>query len=263
MTLPLQQDLHQAQHHHAQQHHAHHHGTTLWQRWLQAGIVAGLAVYFSLDLLLGGGFQKYINTELEWLIVLAAVLLILLAIAAVWEGFRLLRGEESGHSHGSLVSLVILALPLLLAALSPEVPLGADAARGRLSTSVQPGGFATLQRDPLDYHILDWLRAFAREADLERFAGQEANLLGFVYRELDYPDDLFLLARITLSCCVADASAVGLPVRYPQAAELPTDQWLQLRGRFQMGIFANERMPILQVEEITWVEPPEQPYLYP
>ncbi|MCY3836714.1 MAG: TIGR03943 family protein [Anaerolineaceae bacterium] len=259
MTLPLQ---------HTPPHHAHHpdaqlDGTALWRRWLQAGITAGLAAYFSLDLLLGGGFRKYINIELEWLIVLAAGSLILLAIAAVGEGSRLLRGEESGHSHGSLVSLVILALPLLLAALSPEVPLGADAARGRLSTSVQPGSFSTLQRDPRDYHILDWLRAFAREADLERFEGQEANLLGFVYREVDYPDDLFLLARITLSCCVADASAVGLPIHHPQAAELPADQWLQLRGRFQLGAFGDERMPILQVEEMTWVEPPEQPYLYP
>ena len=175
----------------------------------------------------------------------------------------MLRGEDGGHSHGRLFTLGILALPLLLAALSPNVPLGADAARGRLSTSVQPGGFQTLQRDPLSYNVLDWLRAFSREADLGNFDGQEANLLGFVYRELDYPEDIFLLARITLSCCVADASAIGLPIRYEGAVTLAADQWVQVRGRFQLGEFGAELLPILTVEELLLTEPPDQPYLYP
>lgn len=247
--------------------HSHHHdepdATMLWRRLLQAGITAGLAAYFVVDLLWGGGLRSYINIELEWLIVLAAMLFVLLAAAALWECIRLLRGKEGGHSHGRLFTLGILAIPLLLAALSPNVPLGADAARGRLSTSVQPSGFQMLQRDPLSYNILDWLRTFSREADLSNFDGQEASLLGFVYRELDYPEDIFLLARITLSCCVADASAIGLPIRYEGAAALSPDQWVQVRGRFQLSEFGAELLPILAVEELILTDPPEQPYLYP
>lgn len=235
----------------------------LWRRLIQAGITLGLAVYFALDLLLGGGLRNYINIELEWLIVLAAVLFVFLAAASFWECLRLVRGGESGHAHGRLVSLGVLGIPLVLAAIHPDVPLGADAARGRLSTSVQPASFQTLQRDPLSYNVLDWLRAFSREADLASFDGQEARLLGFVYRDLAYPEDMFLLARITLSCCVADASAIGLPIRHEGAAEYQADQWVQVRGRFQLGYFGEELLPILEAEEIVIVEPPEQPYLYP
>ena len=69
--------------------HSHHHdepdATMLWRRLLQAGITAGLAAYFAVDLLWGGGLRNYINIELEWLIVLAAMLFVLLASAAVWE----------------------------------------------------------------------------------------------------------------------------------------------------------------------------------
>ena len=248
-------------------HHDHHQdepaAKLIWRRLLQAGITAGLAAYFAVDLLWGDGLRNYINIELEWLIVLAAMLFVMLAAAALWECSRLLLGKGGGHAHGRLSTLGLLAIPLLLAALSPNVPLGADAARGRLSTSVQPGGFQSLQRDPLSYNILEWLRAFSREADLANFDGQEANLLGFVYRELDDPEDIFLLARITLSCCVADASAIGLPVRYEGAATLAADQWVQVRGHFLLGEFGAEMLPILEVEELTLTEPPDQPYLYP
>ena len=193
-----------------------------------------------------------------------AALFALLAAAALVECARLLRGGAGGHAHGRLVSLGVLGIPLVLAAIIPDVPLGgADAARGRLSTSVQPTSFQTLQRDPLSYNVLDWLRAFSREADLANFDGQEASLLGFVYRELAYPEDTFLLARITLSCCVADASAIGLPVRYEGAAALAADQWVQVRGRFRLSNFGDERLPVLEAEEILSVELPEQPYIYP
>ncbi len=237
--------------------------TMLGRRLVQASITLGLAAYFALDLLFGGGLSNYINVELEWLIVLAAALFALLAAASLVECARLLRGGAGGHAHGRLVSLTVLGIPLVLAVIIPDVPLGADAARGRLSTSVQPASFQTLQRDPLSYNVLDWLRAFSRAADLANFDGQEANLLGFVYRELAYPEDTFLLARITLSCCVADASAIGLPVRYEGAAALAADQWVQVRGRFRLGNFGDERLPVLEAEEISSVEPPAQPYIYP
>ena len=237
----------------------------LWRRLVQAAITLALAAYFALDLLIGGSLRNYINLELEWLIVLAAALFVLMAAAAVAECALILgrRGDGAGHFHSRLATLWLLAMPLALAALHPAAPLGADAARGRLSTSVEPARFHSLERDPLTYNVLDWLRAFSRAADLAEFDGREAQLLGFVYQESDYPADVFLLARITLSCCVADASAIGLPVRWDGADSLAADTWLRVNGRFQLGFFGEEQLPILLAEAIEEVEPPAQPYLYP
>ena len=237
----------------------------LSRRVMQTVVTAGLALYFTLDLLLGGGLRNYINVELQWLLILAAALFALLALAALWDCGRIRRGQ-AGHIHGGGkgVSLALLTLPLILALANPATPLGADAARGNLNTSLQASAnYQTLQRDPLSYNLLDWLRAFSAEVDLAQFDGQEAQLLGFVYREPNYPEDIFLLARITLSCCVADASGIGLPVHYADAASLKADQWVEVRGRFLLGEFNDEGLPILQAEEITLTEAPAQPYLYP
>ena len=79
---------------------------------------------------------------------------------------------------------------------------------------------------------------------------------------------MFMVARFTISCCVADASAVGMPVHWPQDAApssaLPeSDAWVQVHGTFQLGEFGGNLFPILQADSLAVVAEPEHPYLYP
>jgi uncharacterized repeat protein (TIGR03943 family) len=114
-----------------------------------------------------------------------------------------------------------------------------------------------------DKNILDWLIAFQRTPDPQAFAGQTARLIGFVYRDERFESDAFMLSRFVVSCCVADASAVGVIVRSPQAEALPADQWVEVSGHFEPGQFANRPTPILIADVITKTTQPNQPYLYP
>jgi hypothetical protein len=66
----------------------------------------------------------------------------------------------------------------------------------------------------------------------EQAAGETAGpyvLQGFVKRspELDRSGH-FMLLRLTISCCLADAVAVGLRVQYDRVGELEDGQWLQV-----------------------------------
>jgi putative membrane protein len=72
-----------------------------------------------------------------------------------------------------------------------------------------------------------------------------------------------MVARFTVSCCVADASPIGLPVLYTGAGELAEGEWVRIQGMFRAGDFRGQTTPILQADTVETVAQPEHPYLYP
>jgi putative membrane protein len=72
-----------------------------------------------------------------------------------------------------------------------------------------------------------------------------------------------MVARFTVSCCVADASAIALPVRTDQAATLTADSWIRVQGSFEVGEFRGDLAPILVATSIEPITQPDHPYLYP
>jgi len=153
--------------------------------------------------------------------------------------------------------------PLIFALLVPSRPLGVEAVQG---ISFNPVGVASAvgaTRSPLDRNILDWLREFNRVEAAAAFNGQQARVLGFIYREPSMRDDQFMVSRFTISCCVADAFAIGLPVQSLDAASFETGVWVTVEGTFEAGTFDGRSIPILHSTSITLSEIPRSPYLYP
>jgi uncharacterized repeat protein (TIGR03943 family) len=72
-----------------------------------------------------------------------------------------------------------------------------------------------------------------------------------------------MAARFTIACCVADASAIGLPVRWAAASELAQGAWVQVRGQIEVETVDGELRPVLHAETLEIVPQPEHPYLYP
>ncbi len=174
--------------------------------------------------------------------------------------------HEHGHDHASVWPLLFMALPLVLGVVVPVRPLGASAVASRgVAASVgeaadQSG--RTLTIVPSERNVLDWVRAISAEPDPAAFSGQEADVVGFVYRDARFGDDQFMVARFTIACCVADATAIGLVVEAENASALQPDSWVRVRGQFSEGIFDGQTMPVLVADEVLPVQPPEQPYLY-
>jgi len=222
-----------------------------------------------------GTVLYYINQRFVLLTWLAAGGFVLVA-----AGYFLHSGRQEqppthahNHDHGELswLGLTIVALPLLLGWLVPPRPLGAAAignreinvgSLGTLSSVAPPDAGSVMGLVAGEKNILDWLNAFQRQGDPAVFNGQAAHVIGFVYRDGRFAQDTFMVARFTVSCCVADAAPVGLIVQWPEAANLPTDQWVEVTGHFAVGSFNGEHLPILVADEITPTEPPAQPYLY-
>ncbi|MGQ9814144.1 MAG: TIGR03943 family putative permease subunit, partial [Candidatus Roseilinea sp.] len=102
-----------------------------------------------------------------------------------------------------------------------------------------------------------------RQSDPAAFVGQEVDVIGFVYRDPRNASNQFWVSRFVVSCCVADASAIGLLVQADQASTLTLDSWVRVTGRLGLGEFAGERLPVIVPDTIEPTEQPEHPYLYP
>jgi len=249
-------------------------------RALQAALLAGLGL-FMLHKLWTGTLYWYINQRFWLLILLAAVGFLVLA-RVVLPGRRESEppdhqpdGEhehdaEHDHDHGTprAWGLLFLAVPLLLAVVIPARPLGSSAISNRGINTGAPltvGGGTPTQLDlaPTDRNVLDWVRAFNYSTDPQTYAGQPADVVGFVYHDGQLAADVFLVSRFAVTCCSADATAIGLLVRWPAAASLESNAWVRVRGPVEVGSLRGNPTPLVAAESLDGVETPAQPYLYP
>lgn len=232
--------------------------------WFKVFVLLALALYFAINILTGN-LTNYINTRFAWLSYVAVILFATLGIASA---NALLRGTLP-ILHGDRTTIqwpviAIVALPLVFGTLIPSQPLGAQAVNGNISLTVAEYNVASAAtKDPLSRNVLDWMRVFSGAATAASFDGQSAEFSGFIYREPDFPPGHVMVARFTVSCCVADASAIGLPVYWPEFDTIADGEWVQVSGTFEAGLFRDTKTPILQAERVGVIDVPEHPYLYP
>ncbi len=240
------------------------------QLWIKTALLFGLGIYFAYNIA-SGNLTNYINARFAWLSYVASALFLLIGL---FSALHLLRDHhdhdehnhaEHDHDHEQISwrSLAIIAVPLLLGTLIPSQPLGAQAVSGSISTSsVALSDTQTFNVAPDQRNVLDWVRAFNQD-DASTFEGQPADVIGFMYVEPSFGTHQFMVARFAISCCVADATAIGVPVVWDQMPTLRQGEWLEVKGTFSVAAFQGNQIPVLQATSVEQVDQPEHPYLYP
>jgi len=236
---------------------------------------------FLLSRLLNGTLSFYIHPRFNVLTLLTAV-----GLTALGVGYAIQQRRQSVHVHGdahdqdhehehdhdvSWAGLLLLALPVVLGLLVEPRPLGASALQNReinvgggslISSSAPEGSEMSVIANAGERNILDWLYLFQRSTNPAAFDGEEAHVIGFVYRDDRFANTQFMVSRFTVSCCVADAAPIGLIVEWPDTAVLTPDSWVEVTGTLQAGTFNGVEMPVLIADSVTPTETPSQPYLY-
>jgi uncharacterized repeat protein (TIGR03943 family) len=250
------------------------------ERLLKSITLIGLGI-FLYSRLMNGSVYFYINQRFVILILLAATGFILVG-ASYYRRPKHSHPEDEheegthvhedhhhhDHSHLSWFGLLIILLPLVLGWLVPPKPLGASAFSnreinvGNLQSVAPPGSSERMGLISGEKNILDWLVDIQNSASPDDLSGQKARVIGFVYRDERFGASQFLVGRFIVSCCVADASPIGLIVQGEEAADFEDDQWIEISGHFETGMFEGEETPILIIDTIEAIEPPAQPYLY-
>jgi uncharacterized repeat protein (TIGR03943 family) len=85
----------------------------------------------------------------------------------------------------------------------------------------------------VDLTLMEFLTRSYHDRD-ETLAGVEVRLVGFVLGDPSEPDGC-QLTRFRMSCCAADAVAVGVDVRGLDGARPPDDTWVEVSLRMTSG----------------------------
>jgi putative membrane protein len=252
-------------------------------RTFQGLVLAALSLYL-FSRIWNGSVLLYINQRFVWLVVFAAVGLLILSQFMLQNRRTTQDDEDHGqhdhpcehdqacdhHDHGTVSgwNLWWLALPVLLGLLVPARPLGASALATRGITTNAPlaarGSTSTaLDLPAAERSVLDWNRTINYASDPYQFNGDPADVVGFVYHDSRLEEGQFLVGRFTITCCVADAFAIGMVVHWPDAGTLPDNSWVRVQGPIEVMETDGQRSATIRAVSVEKIPEPAQPYLYP
>ncbi|GIP15989.1 hypothetical protein J40TS1_16310 [Paenibacillus montaniterrae] len=97
----------------------------------------------------------------------------------------------------------------------------------------------------------------------DNFIGKTIVISGFVYREPDMSSDTFVVSRMAMQCCSADASPYGFLVQWDEANTLEKDAWIEVVGTFGLTQYQDIEIVQLKATEINRIAAPDDPYVYP
>lgn len=185
-----------------------------------------------LDLLLRSAFHPLVSAAGGVLLVLA-LLQVLAALQRAGGGTVRRDGPVALLSAAIALGLIVL----------PPTPSFADLASQRPADET---GQDTLSfvLPPAQRSLTDWVRLLRSQPDPQLFVGDPVRISGFVLPMADGPPQL---ARLLVRCCLADATPVGLPVRWPRDQAAPrADQWLAIEGQMAVtGVPGQERLEVV------------------
>lgn len=193
-----------------------------------------------LDLLLNAAFHP--------VVAVAGVLLMLVGLTQLRPAARRrMPVAPLGWLLSALIALLILFLP-------PE-PSFSDLAASR-PDSLPAAPTLSFFLPPEQRTLTEWVKLLRSQPDPALHAGDPVRISGFV---LDRPGEPLQLARLTVRCCLADATPAGLPVDWPADADPQADQWFEIEGTMivqdRNGVPVNVVKPTL----MTPIPRPERP----
>ena len=170
-----------------------------------------------------GRLNLLLQSDFHWLVLVSGLLLLALAGLAA----RFAPKRRSGRTPALVM---LLAAPLVL--LIPPRPSFSTLAANRSSGALEgESETLTFLSPPEQRSLTDWVRLLRSQPDPELYRGDPVRISGFV---MPTPQAAPVLARLTVRCCLADATPVGIPVIWPEGESLKVDEWLAVSG--EMGV---------------------------
>lgn len=92
------------------------------------------------------------------------------------------------------------------------------------------------------------------------YEGYTVTLKGFIFLDMEErPQQEFALVRLSMWCCSADLSPIGLMVRYDGDLAWKEDDWITVTGK----IAIEDGYPTILAERMEAAEKPAEEYVYP
>ena len=192
-----------------------------------------------LDLLLRGVFHSLVGVSG------AALILAGVVIVMRHRGRR----ERMPWTWWSSATIALLVL------LMPPNPSFSDLAENRPQGLPEPPELAFVL-PPGQRTLTEWVRLLRSQQDPDLVDGNPVNISGFVWTQRNGPP---LIARLTVRCCLADATPAGLAVDWPDGFEPTTNQWLAIQGEMAVTMRNEQRGAVVMPKIITPIPRPKRP----
>ena len=192
-----------------------------------------------LDLLLRGVFHSLVGAS--GAVLLAAGLLLVIRH----------RRRREATRRAWLISAAVGCLVLLI----PPNPSFSDLASNRPQGLPEPAELAFVL-PPEQRSLTEWVRLLRSQPDPQLVDGNPVNISGFVWKQPKGPP---LIARLTVRCCLADATPAGLEVAWPEGDEPKANQWLAIQGRMTVAQRNGEPTAVVVPTVIKPIPRPERP----
>jgi len=201
-----------------------------------------------LDLLLSGVFHPLVALSGVALLLLAGLLLAELALRGR-ESPAPLRRQAIPKTWwlSAAVALLVLAIPP-----NPSFSTLAANRPAELGDETE----LSFVLPPAQRSLTDWVRLLRSQPDPSLYAGDPVRISGFV---LPQPGEPPQLARLLVRCCLADATPVGLPVRWPAGRQPRADQWLAVEGTMAIEERNGQSRSVVVAQRITPIARPKRP----
>jgi uncharacterized repeat protein (TIGR03943 family) len=195
---------------------------------------------------------RYVRPVARPWVLLAGVGLVVLAIAQLVLAHRTRAERTPATGTGWLllapvIAIVVIAPPALGSFSASRAPVGInDQTRKDFPALAGP--------TPHTLKMLEFTTRVLWDAG-RTVAGQDVQLTGFVLKQR--PGG-FVLARLVITCCAADARPVEVfvrSVRHPAA-----DQWVTVIGRYSGNDRDQPSFPLLTARSVESVTQPKNPY---
>jgi uncharacterized repeat protein (TIGR03943 family) len=230
---------------------------TVDARRARAATLAIWAIVFG-TLWVTGSSDHYLGPRTQWVVPFGALALGLATLA-----YGAAMRDSAGRtplSRREAGALAVFIAPVIAILFFPHAELGSFAASRKASGSVFLSAKPPVPKSPKDVTFLDLRIAegdpeFALEGGIRN--GIRVQLLGLVTSK-NAGESGFELSRFYISCCIADAVAVGVPVEATEKAEgrrIRTDDWLSVTGI----VAKRGKHFILEADEIRPADKPAHP----
>ncbi|WP_238883456.1 TIGR03943 family protein [Clostridium sp. YIM B02551] len=98
------------------------------------------------------------------------------------------------------------------------------------------------------------------------YNGRAITLSGFVHKQDGLNNNEFIISRLYMSCCAADAQIIGPIGRLRDSTELKEGQWVTVQGKLSAKSQATDGQltttPVVIIDSVKTIPKPNSPYVY-
>ncbi|WP_253729448.1 TIGR03943 family protein [Treponema sp. OMZ 857] len=107
-----------------------------------------------------------------------------------------------------------------------------------------------------------WLTKLYTKPDA--WVGKKITATGSVWKDGElFEKDEFALARMMMLCCAADMQPVGVLAQWSDVQALTDGEWIEVTGTLSKKPYKDSFDPLIMVETVKKIDPPQREYIYP